>query len=194
VIDAWNVPGWDAQNPVYPPDAVPGVTPSIPDNFKSEPITVRFASSDEKPVQGYLTATPSTNRVYDGDTVVLLRPVKVSVVGGVANFFLFPTEDPDVTPAFTWTIKQSFPGGETITVGVPVTDRSVPTNLYALPRANPAIQGDDTDLYVQAEGLNSALAGKAGAINPTNFYGVVSELPGPNSGQTEGTVTFLYRN
>jgi hypothetical protein len=69
--------------------------------------------------------------VTDGDTVVWLHEVHERVERGLLTISLLATDVAGVTPAFTWRVKECFPGGEEYDITVPAATTS-PVSLFSL--------------------------------------------------------------
>lgn len=126
--DAWNLPGWTAQQPFPADTPTPAVT--LPPNFVEVTVTAKYVDDQGKALNGSMVRfTPSVQRLADGDTVVWLNEVHERVEKGLLTVTLLAT---DVVP-FSWHVKECFPGGEEYDVLVPAASTS-PVSLFALPR------------------------------------------------------------
>jgi hypothetical protein len=132
--DEWGTPGWTAQKPstVAGPQTPPI---SLPPNFTAVKVTAKYVDDHGHGIDGSIVRfRPSVKRVTDGDTVVWLREVVARIDKGALSINLLATDIPEVTPGFTWHVKECFPGGEEYDVSVPAATPS-PASLFSLPRA-----------------------------------------------------------
>jgi pyruvate/2-oxoglutarate dehydrogenase complex dihydrolipoamide dehydrogenase (E3) component len=131
--DAWNYPGWTAQQP-FPTEPIPPVV-TLPPNFTEVTVTARYVDDRGKALNGSMVRfTPSVQRVADGDTVVWLRKVEERIEKGILTVKLLATDVSGVIPGFHWHVHECFPGGEEYDILVPAASES-PISLFALPRA-----------------------------------------------------------
>lgn len=132
--DAWNIPGWTAQQPFPADPAAGGIT--LPPNFTAVTVEARYVDAKGKPLNGSMIRfTPSVARVTDGDTVVWLKKTEKRIEKGLMTIDLLATDVPGVNPGFSWHVKECFPGGEEYDVLVPAATTS-PVSLFTLPRTN----------------------------------------------------------
>jgi hypothetical protein len=131
--DEWGSPGWTAQQPSTV--AGPSTPPiSLPDNFTAVTVTARYVDGEGKALNGSMVRfTPSVRRVADGDTAVWLHEVHKRIEKGLLTIDLLATDVPEVTPGFSWHVKECFPGGEEYDITVPAVTTS-PASLFSLPR------------------------------------------------------------
>jgi hypothetical protein len=131
MADEWNAPGWTAQQPstVAGPDTPPL---TLPPNFTAVTVTAKYVDDQGNALNGSMVRfTPSVRRVTDGDTVVWLHEVHERVERGLLTISLLATDVAGVTPAFTWRVKECFPGGEEYDITVPAATTS-PVSLFSL--------------------------------------------------------------
>lgn len=81
--NAYDTPGWTAQNQAYPSFITSGVTtPTLPDGLVSLPLTGNFCDQNGKPLWGMVRIFPSVPAVVVNGTVVALTPFPVQFVNG----------------------------------------------------------------------------------------------------------------
>jgi hypothetical protein len=101
-------------------------------------ITAKYVDDQSRTLNGSMVRfTPSARRVVDGDTVVWLEEVHERIDHGLLAVSLLATDVAGVSPAFTWHVKECFPGGREWDITVPAATVS-PVSLFALPEAIPS--------------------------------------------------------
>jgi hypothetical protein len=132
--DEWASIGWTAQQPsTVAGDTTAPVT--VPPGFTSVDITAKYVDDQNDALNGSMVRfTPSVRRVADGDTVVWLHEINSRIDKGLLTVSLLATDVAGVTPAFTWHVKECFPGGSEWDITVPAATVS-PVSLFALPVA-----------------------------------------------------------
>jgi plastocyanin len=132
--DEWGSPGWTAQQPSTVAGPETPAT-SLPPNFAAVTVTAKYVDDQGDALNGSMVRfRPSVSRVTDGDTVVWLHEVHTRIDKGVLSIDLLATDVAGVTPAFTWHVKECFPGGEEYNVTLPSATVS-PVSLFSLPQA-----------------------------------------------------------
>jgi plastocyanin len=132
--DEWGALGWTAQQPSTVAAPQTTATP-LPPNFTTVTVTAKYVDGEGVALnRSMVRFRPSERRVTDGDTVVWLRSIHAWIENGVLTVDLLATDVSGVTPAFTWHVKECFPGGEEYSVTVPSATVS-PVSLFSLPRA-----------------------------------------------------------
>jgi hypothetical protein len=98
-VSAWDIPGWTAQHPSYPPS-----TPVIllPDGANLIVITGTFAGPAGG-AYGMVTFTPKVTHLWIGDIEFLLAPVRFEVRGGV----LINAAITAVPQDAVWTVREA---------------------------------------------------------------------------------------
>lgn len=130
--DAYETPGWTAQNMAYPPAASP--TLALPDGVFKLPLTGTFMDQAGKPMWGQIRAFPSVKEVVVGGVIIPLEPVQREFVRGqvpVDVGLLSPSDVSDANPSsWDWTIHQSVGASRseyTITVPYPTNPLNLST-------------------------------------------------------------------
>jgi hypothetical protein len=132
--DEWGSPGWTAQqaSTVAGPETPPT---SLPTNFTVVQVTAKYVDDQGNALNGSMVRfTPSVQRVTDGDTVVWLHEVNSRIEKGLLTISLLATDVVGVSPAFSWHVKECFPGGTEYDIQVPSATTS-PASLFTLPAA-----------------------------------------------------------
>lgn len=104
--DAWETPGWTAQNLNYPPSDEETIT--VPEGLKAVSVTGQFFDQRGRPMWGVLTFTPNVRRVRVNNVTVLLREFKTQLRNGHLDnvSVLSPDVDAAFPPAWNWHIRQ----------------------------------------------------------------------------------------
>lgn len=132
--DEWKTLGWTAQKPSTVAGPQTPAT-SLPENFAAITVTAKYVDDEGVPTdKSMVRFTPSVRRVSDGDTVVWLHELHERIEKGVLTIDLLATDVPEVTPAFSWHVKECFPGGQEWDILVPMATTS-PVSLFSLPLA-----------------------------------------------------------
>lgn len=120
--DAWETPGWTAQNFAYPPSDEVMVSP--PEGLRNVAVAGTFFDQRARPMWGVFTFTPSIRLLKVGNAMVNLQPFRVQLRHGQLKDvnILAPKTGVTVTPA-TWTyaIQQR--------VGPSIKEYSVPVSV-----------------------------------------------------------------
>jgi len=133
--DAWETPGWTAQNFAYPPSDE--IVLNAPEGLRNVEITGTFFDQHARPAWGVFTFTPSIRSVQVGDATVVLQPFRVQLSHGRLDKvnILAPGVDAVVDPEeWTWAIRQRV--GTSIreyAVAVPLTGDTIDVKDLPLP-------------------------------------------------------------
>lgn len=124
--DAYETPGWTAQNMAYPP-ASGTVNLGLPAGLFKLPMVGTFKSQNGKAMWGQVRIFPSVSEVVCGGVVIPLEPVQREFVNGSLPSdlaLLSPSDVSDADPSsWEWTIHQSVGASRTVyTITVPYPD------------------------------------------------------------------------
>jgi hypothetical protein len=125
--DAWETPGWTAQNMAYPP--ADGSQTGLPVGLFKLPLIGTFRDQNGKTLWGKVQLTPSVHEVVCGGVVITLEPFTVEFINGSLTdvSVLAPTADSNAVPSsWEWSVRQSVGRSrDTYSITVPYPDNPV---------------------------------------------------------------------
>lgn len=130
--DAWNIPGWTAQNPVYPANLLEIDPPTLPLGVSKCVITGTYMAANGLPYSsGTVRFTPTVQRTLILGTEVLLPMVRAEVNKGrlSADIYAIPQD-------VIWEVTESV-GPTRLTYEVIVPLNTVTADLTTLERVTP---------------------------------------------------------
>jgi hypothetical protein len=159
--DAWNIPGFTVQNENWGSTLNTGgaPAPTLPDNVKTVTVTGTFLDDQGRPANGRFTFDPSTERLVDPLTglVIRLRRREAQVVNGTMSVDLIAGDNEALSPKnFTYKVSGTV-GGQ----------QQAPFNFF-LP----------SSVTTVALGALAQVPSSMGVINIPNTTGTQGE-PGP---------------
>lgn len=127
MTEAWSIPGWTAQNPVYPTGSASSV--ALPAG--AHPLVITGAWTGPKGgAEGTVRFIPRTNNIQVGTVEIVLAPVRFQVTKGV----LIDASITVVPQAVVWEVHEAVgPVREVYAVSIPSTAVS-PLDISVLAR------------------------------------------------------------
>lgn len=132
--DAWWRPGWTAQNHTFiAPDSEPPPSP-FPVDIPMVNVVATYMDDEGGPVTGRILVRPNARYTdKDSGTTVLPRVRPYAVTHGRLDILLPSSDSSALDAAFTYTVREAFPGGRTFAITVPSTASGTgPVKLHTL--------------------------------------------------------------